>query len=487
MKFISKFFQNNNMKFQITLRYIVALFIVACMSVISNRITDRMISEQEKYSEIINVSGRQRMLTQRVFYLCYYLSKNKNDSLYNNQVGNEIIKLSSTISETNIFLDKKRNDLNMFKESDSKFHDKIQYFAKRASDCAKTKNCQQFVTEFNDKNITELISNLNNNVEKFSNDSKVKINSILDFSKFILILTLFILFIEAFFVFKPMVKRISSQFKELENKNRIIFETNTKLELEMNAARLAMGNLLPKIEFVNNFDSNLDISYYYQSSASVGGDLWGVYKCGNKKLIIIGDVTGHGAGSAVIASAVTGFIESLSSSKLETVDELRKIYKSLSNFINRIGNNSFYMTMAMLVFDDDLKHFSFVNAAHNFPFLVEYTEMDNCVVKRLVLGGLRLGNKIDESEEVEIKINNYEFNENTILILFTDGLTENMNHEGNEYGEVRIKKLVKNKNYRNFESSVLIKDIIDDAYKFYNRNMIEDDITLVVIKMPIKS
>ncbi|WP_186648489.1 SpoIIE family protein phosphatase [Fluviispira vulneris] len=442
-----------------------------------------MITEQDKFSEIINISGRQRMLSQRITLLCYCNFNNIEKNKF--EIKKEIIKLSNLMRESNIYLEQKETELGLQKATQNGFHDKINYFINSAIDCATNDNCKKFSQNFSYNYISNLLSNLNKNVENFSQKSKDDIQRIIKFSRAILIITLLTLLVESLFIFRPLVNQIVKQFNELEIKNKLIFETNKKLEFEMNAAKMVMGNLLPKVELIKSFDDKLDLAYYYQSAVSVGGDLWGIYKFGNKKMILIGDVTGHGAGSAVIASAVSGFMESVSTSKLDDIDSLKKIYIDLSNFINKIENDKFFMTMGLVIFDEDLKSFSFINAAHNFPFLVDYTESESWTVKRLVLGGYRLGNKIDYSDIDNIKINTYEFTDKTILILFTDGLVENMNDKEIPYGENNIKKIIKNKNYINFASSILMQDIIENAYIHYNGKLIEDDVTLVVIKKNI--
>ncbi|KAB8033692.1 PP2C family protein-serine/threonine phosphatase [Fluviispira multicolorata] len=471
---------NKNIKFQIISRYVSALLIIACMALVSNNILDRMIVKQEIFSEIINISGRQRMLSQRISLLCYYVY-NKKD-LKSNLIEKEIVNLATRMKEANIYLAQKEIELGIKKSNEINLYERINNYTNKAIECALTKNCSKFINEFDYNYINNLLKNLNENVERFSDKSKSDIQLILKISRAILLLTLLTLITEVFFIFRPMVKKIIFQINELEQKNRVIFETNKRLEIEMNAVCLAIGNLLPKIDVIRGFDSNLDLAYYYQSAASVGGDLWGIYKLGNKKMILIGDVTGHGAGSAVIASAVSGFIESVSFSQISDMEDLRKVYVDLSNFINKIGDNNFYMTMALIIFDEEMKRFSFINAAHNFPFLVDYTTSEDCIVKRLVLGGYRLGNRIEYKDIEDIKINTYDFNDKTILILFTDGLIENTNDKEIVYGEIRIRKLVKKKNYIDFESSCLMRDIIEDAYSFYNGKLIVDDVTLVVIK-----
>ena len=195
---------------------------------------------------------------------------------------------------------------------------------------------------------------------------------------------------------------------EIENKNREIEKVNLRLEVEMKAAQHALRGLLPKVEYIDNFVIDpIKIALFNQSASEVGGDWCGFYTLGKQKLVLIGDVTGHGAGSAVVAASVSGYFESLANSKSTEKIDLISLYKNLSLFIKKIGNEEFCMTMAMLLFDEDMEHFYFLNAGHNHPFLITYEDKNYIEVKRALLSGYWLGympeDDVNMQEQIEIK------------------------------------------------------------------------------------
>lgn len=277
---------------------------------------------------------------------------------------------------------------------------------------------------------------------------------------------------------------------ELEYKNREIEKINLRLEVEMKAAQQALRGLFPKVEYVENFITHpIKIALFNQSASEVGGDWCGFYNIGKYKLVLIGDVTGHGAGSAVVAASVSGYFESLANSKLSEEIDLITLYKNLSQFIKKIGNDEFCMTMAMLLFDEDMNNYYYLNAGHNHPFIVSYKDTNNIEIKKALLSGHILGHVPDENSknQAEIQINKFEFKNDSMLILYTDGLTENANKLGEQYDENRLKKFFQKNNFKFTNPLVIINKVIDEIYNFYDGYPIQDDITLILIKKGAKS
>ena len=115
---------------------------------------------------------------------------------------------------------------------------------------------------------------------------------------------------------------------------------------------------------------------------------------------------------------------------------------------------------------------TYCNAGHNEPYLFS---ADNKLTK-LNIGGLVAG-----------IVPSYPFDETSIsilpgelLILFSDGITEAMNSNEEEFNEDRLKEVIlKN---RNENPQNLIEIILKDVQKFSGSAEQMDDMTVVVIK-----
>ena len=94
----------------------------------------------------------------------------------------------------------------------------------------------------------------------------------------------------------------------------------------------------------------------------------------------------------------------------------------------------------------------------------------------LKTGGLLLGGFPDseyEEEKVSIK-------RNDLIVIFSDGISEAMNENEEEYGEERLKELISN----HIEESPdkIIESILSDVSMFVDKASQWDDMTLMIIK-----
>ena len=87
-----------------------------------------------------------------------------------------------------------------------------------------------------------------------------------------------------------------------------------------------------------------------------------------------------------------------------------------------------------------------------------------------------LGYLANETYNQETK----DFNEGDLLVLYTDGITEAMNIDMEEFGEQKLLETIKNNQMKN--SYDLKIAIMEDLKRFTGSNEPDDDVTLVIIK-----
>lgn len=85
------------------------------------------------------------------------------------------------------------------------------------------------------------------------------------------------------------------------------------------------------------------------------------------------------------------------------------------------------------------------------------------------------------SENLECDINSVSYNDDDILVLYTDGITEALDYNGNEFGIEKLKSLIVNN--AGMSASKLKDHIINDLKSHHQSGIYEDDVTLVVVKM----
>lgn len=226
---------------------------------------------------------------------------------------------------------------------------------------------------------------------------------------------------------------------------------------------------------VENLD-NWDIGYCNQPMSGVSGDLYDIFKTGNKlDGFGVFDVSGHGISSGLVTMLVKNIIhqEFYNDSEMELWETLLKINDRV---IDEKGDIENYLTGILARSVDD-KTIEFVNASHPLPLVYRKAtgEVEVLARKTEALGaiGIRDFPTFYESQFVTL-------NEGDEFVLYTDGATDCMNKEKEEYGIDRLKQSLKN--VVDFRASEQIYLILNDINDYRGSVLPNDDITLMIIK-----
>ncbi|HZY10288.1 MAG TPA: PP2C family protein-serine/threonine phosphatase, partial [Bacteroidota bacterium] len=248
-------------------------------------------------------------------------------------------------------------------------------------------------------------------------------------------------------------------FKEAIEKQR--------MEDELTIAKEIQRGLLPaKLPQIRHFD----ISATNISSKQVGGDYYDVIPLGDEKYIIaVGDVSGKGTPASLLMANLQATIRALVPLGLP-LDELTKRVNDL--ICDNTGSDRF-ITFFWGLLDSPAKILRYVNAGHNPPFLFH----SNGKIERLDKGGLILGVM---KTVVPYQTGQVKFDNGGVLVMFTDGVSEAMNEQGEELGEEKLEEMVRAK--LGMSSTHILTEIVEEVKK-HSRNIPQyDDITLVVLK-----
>ena len=274
----------------LTIGYVFALSMIAILSMSAHVILDKVISVQSSSATIINVSGRQRMLSQRIAMLACHYSLNQNkynqDSLteaidlmqksHNALVhGDENLGLPSSLppSVSEIYYGEKYNLDSEVKE----------YIATAKQFVAEPTNKETLV-HIMDKAHDSLLEGLDKVVKEYELQSIEQVGMISFTQRIVLFIIIATLIAEALFIFRPIIKKI-------KHFALLLYELATHDPLTKFANRRLSAELLAK--YINRYkiDKNpisimmIDIDFF-------------------KK---INDTYGHKVGDIVIV-AVAGFI-----------------------------------------------------------------------------------------------------------------------------------------------------------------------------------
>ncbi len=250
-------------------------------------------------------------------------------------------------------------------------------------------------------------------------------------------------------------------YEELAEQDRI------KHELDM--ARRIQEGLLPK---KSPSLKGLDVAGISIPAMSVGGDYFDYIQLGPKKLlVVVADVSGKGMSAALYMSKIQGMVQ-LAAHMYKTPKEmLIQINRRIFEGIERKS----FITMILAMFDLQKNEVRICRAGHNKALIGV-----NGKLQFLNGHGIGLGlerGKIFEQELQEIR---KPLTHDGIFVFYSDGLTEAMDEQKNQFGEETVNKLIQSR--RGMKAAELRGAIISSVEKFRGGAEPHDDLTLVVVK-----
>jgi len=244
------------------------------------------------------------------------------------------------------------------------------------------------------------------------------------------------------------------------------------LAREMELARTIQTGLLPGV--VKNIHPDFEIAGSMVTADQVGGDYYDITfdKKGNF-WISIGDVSGHGVKPGLIMMMAQTIHATVTSSRnCEARDVVVMINEILfRNVHNRLKENHF-MTFNALKYLGDGK---FEHAGAHLRIIIFRRESGQCELIRT--NGVYLNLKEDISKP--IKNSYFEMGEGDVMVLYTDGLTEAKDSNGELLDIDRFLKIVE-KHVR-YDPEAMNANIMADVLKWCD-NKRDDDMTLLIVK-----
>lgn len=243
-----------------------------------------------------------------------------------------------------------------------------------------------------------------------------------------------------------------------------------KIENELKIAREMQIALLPKeLPEISNYR----ISAVNIPALHVGGDYYDIIKLSDSKYAFaIADVSGKGTPASLLMSNIQSAIHSFLKLYEENTFDLSDVTEKINELIFENTTIEKFITFFWGILDCEKHSFTYINAGHNPPLHIS----DNKVTL-LDKGGLMLGVL---EKEVRYESEQIYFDENDILIFYTDGVTEAVNHLNEEFGEERLTRTALH-NSRKSPSEIL-NIIIKDIESFAKGLNQHDDITLIILK-----
>ena len=237
---------------------------------------------------------------------------------------------------------------------------------------------------------------------------------------------------------------------------------------EMELAKRIQTALLPDKQKIKGYD----IAATMLPAKEVGGDYYDIIETPQgDKWVTIGDVSGHGVDSGLIMMmAQTSILSKVNNNGTCGPSEmLNSINGIIRENITRLGSEH-YMTMMAL----RLNATEMIVAGKHQDLIIYRSALNR--TESVTIPGTWLG--IADNIRQNLQDFTIEINSGDIVLLFTDGITEATNEDGEMFGQVRLEQIL-NK-YADLPVSKLRNKIVSEIMAYQKEQL--DDMTLVVIK-----
>ncbi len=241
-----------------------------------------------------------------------------------------------------------------------------------------------------------------------------------------------------------------------------------RIEEELNLARRIQSSFLP-----STFPrmERLDIHAINTPSRQVGGDYYDlVSPAGGGRLVAIADVSGKGVPAALLTSMLQASLRT----QAENTTSVSEILSGINALVYRSTSSEQFATFFLARIDEGTLRMSYSNAGHNYPVLLRRNGRHEYLERGGMMVGMFEGATFEEAT-VQLEPGDR-------VVLFTDGVSEAVNAAGQEFGEDRIRDLVRELP-GDLSAREVTSRILEALHRFLDGVEPQDDVTVMVLRV----
>ena len=253
-----------------------------------------------------------------------------------------------------------------------------------------------------------------------------------------------------------------------------------RVSREIEIAREVQERLFPQVYPRVN---GIDIAGYCRPAQAVGGDYYdcfllppnpGALTNDSRLALALGDISGKGISAALLMASLRASLRS--AAQLQPGD-LATLMRHVNRLVYESSTANRYATFFYAEYDPSTRLLNYVNAGHNPPVILRGSEVIQLEATGTVIGLL---------PDAHYSRACIPLKPGDILITFTDGISEAMNHAEEEWGEDRMIAAVRallDQPDRTPTSQMLLTCILDAADRFTAGAPQNDDMTLLICRV----
>ncbi len=243
-------------------------------------------------------------------------------------------------------------------------------------------------------------------------------------------------------------------------------EADRRAAQEMEIAKQVQARLFPQIQPQLQ---TVDYAGTCLQARQVGGDYFDFLSLGPQRLgLIIGDVSGKGIAAALLMANLQASLRSQSSLAF---DHPQALLRSVNRLFYDNTSDSAYASLLFADYDDSTRRLRFANCGHLSGLLLRRDGDVELLESTTTLLGL--------FQEWDCFMQEKELFPGDLLALYTDGVTEASNVQGEEFGERLLIEALRQ--HRELSCQALLAAVVDRVRRFGSQEQ-HDDITIIVAK-----
>jgi serine phosphatase RsbU (regulator of sigma subunit) len=237
-----------------------------------------------------------------------------------------------------------------------------------------------------------------------------------------------------------------------------------RLERELSMARVVQASFLPeKLPEIPGYK----VAAAWESALEVAGDFYDFFELPKGRWgVVIADVADKGVPAALYMAMARSLIRSRAENALSPAFLLKEVNKALCE----LSNAGMFVTVFYGILSPQNQQLTYALAGHNPPLL----RHGNGIVDELQKEGIALG----VLSEAEYSDRSLAFMDEDFLVIYTDGVTDALNLQGEAFGLRRWREAIADGPPKADECLQYLRNHL---FEFIQGALQFDDITLIVI------
>lgn len=266
-----------------------------------------------------------------------------------------------------------------------------------------------------------------------------------------------------------IVRGIASQFAVAMEGARLLAQEKERVRIgeELRLARLIQASFLP--EAAPDL-ANYDVTHHWQAAREMAGDFYDYVALPDNRLgLVIADVSDKGVPAALYMSLARTLMRVVAADRRSPARVLRRV----NELLPANSRSDMFVSMWYGVLDHQRNEVVYANAGHAPPLFVT---AHNGRARFLRKHGLVLG----VMPHAALYDGTVRMRPGDVLVLYTDGITDMSNADGEAFGNERLQQVVEANHTAHAQG--IVASIHDALRQFAGSTPPADDLTLIVIK-----